>query len=275
MNPWVETIGVTGLAIAGVWLGRWFSRLRAPCWLFGYFIPLLLLVALGLPSWFNALYFTAPFSWLTAGRTEFALGGFITTMILTTPLSRLPRESTRAVVIALMAILVLSSSILVFLGPALIRNYLLNLKTTVDTDGICLQSNNYNCGPAACVTALRGFGFKAEEGNIAVAAHTWFLSGTQPDSLASALNELYSPQGLQSEYRFFKNLAELRQAGPTIAVVKHAFLVDHYVAVLAVDDKKIVVGDPLQGKVSYSPEEFAKIWRFSGVVLRRASDARP
>lgn len=170
-----------------------------------------------------------------------------------------------------MVVIVLSSSILAFLGPALIRNYLLNLKTKVDADGVCLQSNGYNCGPAAAVTVLRKFGFPAEEGNIAVAAHTWFLSGTSPDSLAEALDQLYSSRSVKSDYRFFKSIAELRQAGPTIAVVKYGFLVDHYVAVLEVGENEVVVGDPLQGKVSYSSEEFKRIWRFSGVVLARTS----
>jgi tryptophan-rich sensory protein len=44
VNPWLESIAVTLLAIAGVVLGRWFGRLPKPYWLFGYFIPLVLIV---------------------------------------------------------------------------------------------------------------------------------------------------------------------------------------------------------------------------------------
>jgi len=50
MNPWVETMGVTVLAVLGVVLGYWFSRMPKPYWTIGYFIPLglvLLLVVVG------------------------------------------------------------------------------------------------------------------------------------------------------------------------------------------------------------------------------------
>jgi hypothetical protein len=45
MDPWLETVGVTLLALAGVLLGWCFSRLRRPWWLLGYFIPFALVLA--------------------------------------------------------------------------------------------------------------------------------------------------------------------------------------------------------------------------------------
>ena len=44
MNPWVESLGVLLLAAGGVLLGAWFSRLPKLFWLFGYFIPFLMIV---------------------------------------------------------------------------------------------------------------------------------------------------------------------------------------------------------------------------------------
>ena len=46
-NPWLESAAVTLLAVAGVLLGRWFSRLPQPYWAFGYFIPLALVFIYG------------------------------------------------------------------------------------------------------------------------------------------------------------------------------------------------------------------------------------
>lgn len=53
--------------------------------------------------------------------------------------------------------------------------------------------------------------------------------------------------------------------------MKFAFLVDHYVAVLEVDDHTVTVGDPLNGKQVLSHAEFVGKWRFVGVTLKRKS----
>ena len=44
---------------------------------------------------------------------------------------------------------------------------------------------------------------------------------------------------------------------------------DHYVTVLSTTETNLVVGDPLNGRVTYTEDDFAKIWRYSGVVLGR------
>ena len=48
-----------------------------------------------------------------------------------------------------------------------------------------------------------------------------------------------------------------------------AFLLDHYVTVLNVDDRYVTVGDPLNGRQTLTHAEFARKWRFVGVVLNR------
>jgi predicted double-glycine peptidase len=269
MNPWIETSGVALLAIAGVVLGWSSSRLPAPYWSLGYVVPALLIGLVGLARLVPTLEFVPPFSWLTAGRAEFALSGIATTLLFTTPLSRVPTRRTRSYVIGFMIFFVGYAAITPFAIPALIHDYLAGLKTTMTVDGVCLQSNGYNCGPAAAVTALRRLGFHAEEGQIAVLAHTSSVGGTQPDSLCLALRKCYAAEGLECEYRHFNSLAELNGAGLVIAVVKYGLLVDHYVTVLALNEKEVIVGDPLQGRVICTPAEFKDRWRFSGIVVKR------
>lgn len=271
LTPWIESVAVTLLAAAGVLLGRWFSRLPKPWWTFGYFIPLALIVIYGLASRDPALALDPPISWMMMGRNKFAVIGFVATMVLTTPLSRLPGKRSRAYVAALMIVVVSLMSVWPFLAPAFNRTYLLRLETRMDADGICLQSNDYNCGPAAAVTALRRLGFPAEEGELAILAHTSTATGTPPDILARALKERYAKDGLDSEYRVFKSVDELKNAGLTLAVIKYSFMLDHYVTVLEFADDQVVVGDPLKGRLALTREEFEERWRFVGVVLRRAS----
>ncbi len=269
MNPWLETLGALLLAGLGALLGWWFSRLPKPWWTLGYFLPLALVMLIGSTRGYSALEFVPPMSWLVAGRTEFALGGFIGTMVLTTPLMRLPRRRDRLAVVLFMGLLVALCSVWPFLAPAFNRGYLASLRTKIDPDGVCRQSTEYNCGPAAAVTALRKLGLPAEEGPIAIAAHTSTAIGTPPDMLGEALRELYPTNGLVCEYRHFNSVSELRHGGLTLAVIKFGLLVDHYVAVLAVTDREVVVGDPFLGRATYTHQQFQKKWRFAGIVLKR------
>ncbi|MCW5553606.1 MAG: hypothetical protein KIS67_15780 [Verrucomicrobiae bacterium] len=272
LNPWLESIAVTMLAVAGVLLGRWFSRRPKPYWLLGYFLPLALIVTYGVASRYPGLMFVPPVSWMMMGRNKFAVIGFVTTMVLTTPLSRLSRQRDRWFIAVLMVVIVGQMSVWPFLAPALNRNYLAGLQTKLDEEGICLQSNDYNCGPAAAVTALRRLGFPAEEGQIAILAHTSSATGTPPDILARALQRHYGEEGLVSEFRVFKKIAELKDTGLTLAVIKFSFMLDHYVTVLEVTDAQVIVGDPLKGKAAFTHEEFEQKWRFVGVTLRRSSE---
>lgn len=269
MNPWLESLLAALLALVGVLLGRWFSRLPKGYWLIGYFVPLALVLVYGIASHKPSLSMVPPISWMMMGRNKFAIVGFISTLVLTTPLSRLRPARVRALVSLLMALVVIDMSIWPFLAPAFNRNALAALRTRVDQDGICLQSNDYNCGPAAAVTALRRLGFPAEEGEIAILAHTSTATGTPPDILARALQERYAKDGLACEYRVFRSLDELNKAGLTLAVIRYNFWLDHYVTVLEVTNNHVIVGDPTVGLTQISTDDFAARWRFVGVVLRK------
>jgi predicted double-glycine peptidase len=269
MNPWVESGGVLLLAAGGVLIGAWCARLPRPWWLIGYFLPLAMIALYALGSREPSLAFVPPISWLLMGRTKFAIIGVIAATMLTTPLLKLPNRRDRIAVSLLMLCVVLFTSVWPFLAPAFNRGYLAGLETRLDHDGVCLQDTSYTCGPAAAVTALRKLGFAADEGEIAILAHTTSTIGTPPDILAAALQKRYGSAGLVCEYRGFKNLAELRNAGLTLAVIKYNLLLDHYVTVLEVTDRAVTVGDPLNGLTRLSPAEFSGKWRFEGVVLRR------
>jgi hypothetical protein len=269
MSPWLESLGVVLLAAGGVFLGAWFSRRPKPYWLLGYFIPLSMIFLYGAGSRHPALTFVPPISWMMMGRNKFAIIGFIGSMVLTTPLSRLPKSRDRFVVALLMVVIVYLTSVWPFLAPAFNRQQLANLTTRIGRDGVCLQNTDYTCGPAAAVTALRRLGFEAEEGELAILAHTSSATGTPPDILAQTLQMRYGKEGLVCEYRLFKNVAELEASGLTLAVVKFNFMVDHYVTVLKVDDQRVTVGDPLNGLTELPQKQFGEEWRYCGIVMRR------
>ena len=269
MNPWLETIGVILLVLLGIGLGRVFSGLRKPYWTVGYFIPTILIAMLVIVRFNNALGFVPPFSWITAGRVRFVILSLAVTIGLTTPLSRLPRRCEKFITCILMAVVVVWFSILPFLVPALIKDRLSNLRTMVDSNGVCFQTTDYTCGPAAAVTALRKLGLPAEEGEIAILSHSSPVAGTLPACLRTAIQNRYGSEGLKCQYRRFDSVGQLRDAGLTLAVVRDTFLLDHCIAVLEVSDRTVTVADPVLGRMLMSHRQFEKVWRFSGIVLKR------
>jgi hypothetical protein len=271
MTAWLETIGVMLVALLGVLLGKLFSSFRKTYWTLGYFLPSIIISIIILTRFNNALPFVPPFSWVTAGRMRFIFFAFAVTMGLTTPISRLPRTFEKLIIGFLMILVVFWFSVLPFLVPALIKGDLSNLKTTVNSSGICYQSTDYTCGPAAAVTALDRLGLSANEGEIAILSHTSPVTGTLPSCLSSALQRLYGTEGLRCQYRYFDSINELRKAGITLAVVKDGLMNHHCVAVLGVSDYIITVADPVWGRMLMSHDEFKKVWRFSGIVLKRDS----
>jgi predicted double-glycine peptidase len=269
MNLLVDAIVATAFATSGALLGYWFSRLPKSYWMLGYFIPLLLIAIYGVAIHYPVLPFTPPISWMMMGLKKFAVVGFIAAMILATLAPRLPRKRDRVAIVILVVAVIFGLTAWPFLAPAFNRRELAHLSTHINSDGVCRQSTDYTCGPAAAVTALHKLGFPAEEGQIAILSYTSSETGTPPDILAEALQKHYGKNGLIVEYRPFKSIAELKQAGLTLAVTKFSFMVDHYVTVLDVTDSEVIVGDPLSGLKAIPYENFRREWRFVGIVLRR------
>ena len=273
MNPWLETLGVVVVAILGIVLGRLFSRLKSPFWVCGYLVGLSLIAIMATARFYNCLMFTPPVCWFTAGRFRFVALALAVTMGLITPLSRLPYKFEKAIVCLLMVIVVGWSSVMPFLFPALIKDELLSTKTLLDTEGICYQTKDYTCGPAAAVTALGRLGLTAHEGEIAVLAHTSPIVGTLPACLSKALEGRYGQEGLTCHYRKFDSVAQLKNAGVILAVVKDSLLTDHCVAVLGVSDNMVTIADPVSGIRYFSHAQFEQMWRFAGIVLSRVTTA--
>jgi len=271
MNPLFETAGIVLLVVLGILIGRTFSAFRSPYWTLGYFLPCIAIVVLALASCNNVLYFVRPFCWVTTGRARFIVLALAVSIGLTVPLSRLPRRCERLLLRILMVVVVTWFCVLPFLVPALIKERLSNLKTRLDSNGICLQTTDFTCAPAAAVTALRQLGLPADEGQIAALSYSSPVTGTMPTFLCSALRNRYSSAGLKCKYRRFDSVDQLSDAGITLAVVKNAFLRDHCLVILDVSADTITAADPVSGVKSMSREQFEKIWRFSGIALRRGA----
>jgi predicted double-glycine peptidase len=245
---------------------------KKKCWLIGYVAPLAIIFAVAAGRRIPALEFIPMFSWLMHGRVEFVALGFVCALMGATLLRRISGKRAKVLLGVFMIIAILYLSALPFALPPVLRSYELNLGTNFDSYGVCLQSNHFNCGPAAAVTALKALGISAREGEIAVLAKTNPASGTQPDILCAALQKAYEQEGLRCEYRLFDSVEELKENTPAITLIKLNPVTDHHVAILEVNDTEVVVGDPLEGKRILSPAEFERVWRRSVIVLNRGQN---
>lgn len=271
MNPWLETICVLVLAYVGILCGMTFWRLSRPFRLFGYLLPLLAIIGLIILRVISVPAFAEPLYWLTTGRSKFLILTFTVTMGLTAPLPRLPHRWERLATCIITAVFIIIFSFPAFLAPALVRHDLANLETRVNSEGICFQSKSYTCAPAAAVTALRKLGLTAHEGEIAILSHTSPITGTLPWSLYTAIRKRYSNDGLNCQYRRFDSINQLQDADVTLVAVRDTLLSDHCVAVLEVSEDTVTIADPAFGKTSIPRADFERIWRSSGITLKRQS----
>ncbi len=260
----VRSLGVIFLAILGMVLGRRLSQQKNRAWLVGYGILMLLVVSIALPRRLPRLEALPPFRWILAGRVEFAAMAFICAALFSILIARLEQRRQRVAIVILVFVFVFYFSLLPFLSPIFAYHQLSNLDTFVDASGVCRQSNGYNCGPAAAVTVLRKFGIPAEEGTLALRAHTTRFSGTPADLICAAMRDEYN---VSCEIIYCKNIMTLKGREPFIAAVRFSFLVDHYVAVLNISNTAITVGDPLVGQLTYTIPEFVEKWRAYAIVI--------
>jgi len=219
----------------------------------------------------NGLHFISPFSWVAVGRARFITLSLAVSMGLTVPLSRLPHRFEKLMVCLLMAGFVTWFSALPLLVPALVKDRLLNLSTRFDVNGICRQTTDYTCGPAAAVTALGKLGLTAEEGELAVLSYSSPMTGTLPTCLSTAIENRYGADGLRCRYRRFDSVSQLKNAGVILAMVRETFLTDHCLTILDVSEDAVTVADPVTGTRLMPHGQFEQIWRFSGIVLERDS----
>ena len=122
------------------------------------------------------------------------------------------------------------------------------------------QHDESDCGPACLATITKQRGLKMPISKIREIAGT-DRKGTNALGLVKAAEEIgFSAKGVKAKAEHLSNELPL----PVIAhVIKGNLL--HYVVIHEIKKNKIIVADPAEGIIHYSPEEFNKFW--SGVLI--------
>jgi len=265
---WLETIGVVGLAIATAFIANRVAR-SPKYWFITYAFSTILLLMIWLSRNNSAIGLVPPVSWISGGRTKFALVAVVPILLLWPLFRRTGNRRIRFFGATFLALIIGLYAVWPFAASATNRRYLAGLPTRFDTNGICIQSTDYTCGPAAAVTALRHIGLRAGEGQIAIASHSSAAIGTPPDMLCRGLRSLYAADKLQCDLQYFSKLEDLPAGRPILAVIKYTFLEDHYVVILGMTPEHVLVADPNRGRVAYTRKTFLERWRKLGIVLSR------
>ena len=130
-----------------------------------------------------------------------------------------------------------------------------------DEDGVCIQSTDFTCGPAAASTLLTHIGFQTDEKEMAILSGASPLTGTDLFSLCRGLNEKVFDEGYRVSL-VRSNWAALREMKiPALASLRDRALVDHWVVVFGADEHGVTVGDPFEGKYVMPKEYFLERWR--------------
>lgn len=269
MNPAGET-ALSLLALGtGLKLGWWAGQ-RSLLWLTGTFLTALATIAgrgvvARLPPQPDSLWAW----WLNWEQAPFILESLVCSLVLSCLAPQLDAPRKQWTVLLLASLVGCSTGVVPSLAHLLSRPQLAQIKTHFWPDGVCRQSTDYTCGPAAAVTALRMLGFHADEGPVALDSRSSWINGTPGERLVAGLRHRYGPHGLEAQWRRFSNLDELRHAGLCLVIVRFSATLDHWIVVRAVTDTRVHYSDSLSGQGSESHADFLKRWRKVGIRVNR------
>jgi hypothetical protein len=178
---------------------------------------------------------------------------------------RLTKARQRMVVWCLAGAMAVYFGLVPVLAPAVVRGSLTGTAGETDGQGVCRQTHDYTCGPAAAVTALRRLGVEAAEGPLAVAAHCGPAVGADGHALARAMTAAAAGRAAFS-FRWVGDAGALAAMTPAVVTLDSNLLRGHYVAVLEVTPTHVLIGDPQAGRQRLTRDEFAEEWDGAAVA---------
>lgn len=126
---------------------------------------------------------------------------------------------------------------------------------------VCLQSTMSTCGPSSAATILKLYGHSASERELAQESFT-YRGGTESWYLARSLRR----RGFNVDFVFQHPDTALLPA-PSIAGVVLDGGSGHFIAVLSTTPDRVVIGDPLKGRLDIKRSDLKSRYHFTGFFL--------
>lgn len=141
-------------------------------------------------------------------------------------------------------------------------------------EGVCLQSTSFTCGAASVVTVARALGRPdVVEHEAAALANTIPKRGVNDLGAAMALRALIPGADVDFRACPMEEIDSLPL--PCLAPIKYSVWFDHMTVLLEVDGDRVVIGDPLHGRVEYTRETLAGRWLGRVVTCVPPADFEP
>jgi hypothetical protein len=287
LNLWIELVAAGLIAFAGLLAGAAVSRLGKRPALGTCLGVVFIILALGagwlIPiSMYNSVIFA-----IFAGRFKFLLLAFFVPMGLSCAMPYLPYKIERYGVVVMTAMSIYVFGVFPFLGAAMAGQRLASVPASFDSNGVCLQSTSFTCGPAAAATALHRLGVDVSEGQMAVLSHSCPFIGTSDYDLMQAVSKVTSrervmcnpaqpgvpmsigmPQKIECTYGRWDKLPSVSGRQVLLVILQQGMWMNHCVAVLKTTDKAVVFADPAEGIITLSQKHFQQLWTGRGILLQ-------
>ena len=126
---------------------------------------------------------------------------------------------------------------------------------------VCMQSTLSTCGPASAATILNSMGAKTSERELAMECHT-YQGGTESWYLARAIRRRAFEARIRIEPENPRSLPS-----PAIAGVVLRGGAGHFIAVLSQTPDRVVIADPMKGKLVIDRADLRRAYNFTGFFL--------
>jgi hypothetical protein len=126
-------------------------------------------------------------------------------------------------------------------------------------ESVCIQSTGATCGPSSLATILKYYNIESTEYELTKNSYTC-STGTE----IWYLLRYGKRKGLDYKLNTIKNFDELRY--PSIIGTK-LITIGHFVTVLGKSEEKFIIGDPLNGKLELTKEEFESKYKLDGLMI--------
>ncbi len=133
-----------------------------------------------------------------------------------------------------------------------------NLKSEWQED-VCIQSEGVTCAPSAIATVFRYFGKQKTEAEVAKSVYT-NRTGTSVYEIIRYIRK----NGMKVECFYEKDLSKIPV--PSILDI-NVNNIGHAIVYLGSDRGSYIIGDPLEGRVVLTKDEFYERYKFDGFVM--------
>ncbi|PSB25039.1 hypothetical protein C7B82_24505 [Stenomitos frigidus ULC18] len=146
-----------------------------------------------------------------------------------------------------------------------------SLYNNLQPNGVYKQTSMSSCAPAALATVLRRWQLEATEAGVARLAGTSRLGTSMPQLIVAAHELGLDGMELSPTWEQMQRINRPGVLGVWLLDSGHKL--PHAVALLAMDNEHVAIGDPARGKIyTLNQAQFAEIWRQQYVPIFRGSD---